>query len=58
MKKKQPELISKIEPYQDKCADVLAAVFIDHKTTDQIMFQPIVDTLKTFTKTENDKNCY
>ena len=58
MKQKQPELISKIEPYQDKCADVLAAVFIDHKTTDQIMFQPIVDTLKTFTKTENDKNCY
>ena len=50
MKQKQPELISKIEPYQDKCADVLAAVFIDHKTTDQIMFQSIVDTLKTFAK--------
>ena len=50
MKQKQPELVLKLELYQDKCADVLASVFIDHKTTDQIMFQSIVDTLKTFTK--------
>lgn len=34
MKKKQPELVSKLELYQDKCADVLASEFIDHKTTD------------------------
>lgn len=40
--------------YQDKCADVLASVFIDHKTTDQITIQPILDTLNTFTKTIND----
>ena len=28
MKKAQPELVSKLELYQDKCADVLASVFI------------------------------
>ena len=55
MKQKQPELVLKLELYQDKCADVLASVFIDHKTTDQIMFQSIVDTLKTFTKSVNDR---
>ena len=31
MKQNQPELVSKLELYQDKCADVLASVFIDHK---------------------------
>lgn len=36
MKQTQPELASKLELYQDKCADVLSSVFIDHKTTDQI----------------------
>lgn len=54
MKQNQPELASKLELYQDKCADVLASVFIDHKTTDQIIMQPILDTLNTFTKTVND----
>lgn len=54
MKQNQPELASKLELYQDKCADVLASVFIDHKTTDQITIQPILDTLNTFTKTVND----
>ncbi len=54
MKQNQPELASKLELYQDKCADVLASVFIDHKTTDQITMQPILDTLNTFTKTVND----
>lgn len=54
MKQKQPELASKLELYQDKCADVLASVFIDHKTTDQIILQPIIDTLNTFTKAVND----
>lgn len=54
MKKKQPELVSKLELYQDKCADVLASVFINHKTTDQINMQPILDTLTTFTKTVNN----
>lgn len=54
MKQIQPELASKLELYQDKCADVLASVFIDNKTTDQIIMQPILDTLNTFTKTVND----
>ena len=54
MKKTQSELVSKLELYQDKCADVLASVFIDHKATDQITIQPILDTLNTFTKTIND----
>lgn len=54
MKQNQPELSSRLELYQDKCADVLAAIFIDHKTTDQITMQPILDTLNTFTKTVND----
>lgn len=47
-------ITEKLELYQDKCADVLASVFIDHKTTDQIIMQPILDTLNTFTKTVND----
>lgn len=54
MKKTQSELVSKLELYQDKCADVLASVFIDYKTTGQITMQPILDTLNTFTKTVND----
>ncbi len=54
MKANQPDLALKLELYQDKCADVLASVFIDHKTTDQITVQPILDTLNTFTKTVND----
>ena len=54
MKQNQPELTSKLELYQDKCADVLASVFIDYKTSEQIILQPILDTLNTFTKTVND----
>lgn len=54
MKKNQPELASKLELYQDKCADVLASVFLNHKTTEQIIIQPILDTLNTFTKTVNN----
>ena len=54
MKQSQPELASKLELYQDKCADVLASVFIDHEIKDQITMQPILDTLNTFTKTVND----
>lgn len=53
IKKKQPELSNRLMKYQDKCADVLASVFIDHKTLDQISLQPILDTLNTFTKTVN-----
>ena len=53
MKKNQPELASRLELYQDKCADVLASVFIDRKTTDQVILQPILDTLNTFNQTIN-----
>lgn len=49
-----PHITKKLELYQDKCADVLASVFLDNKTTDQITMQPILDTLNTFTKTVND----
>lgn len=31
MKKNQPELVSKLELYQDKCADVLASIFIGNQ---------------------------
>lgn len=54
MKQTQPELSQKLLRYQDKCADVLASVFIDHKTTDQITIQPILDTLNSLTKATND----
>lgn len=54
MKKTQPELVSKLELYQDKCADVLASVFIDHKSPNQIILQPILDALTTFTETVNN----
>ncbi len=54
MKQNQAELASKLELYQDKRADILASVFLNHKTTDQITIQPILDTLNTFTKTVND----
>ena len=54
LKQDKPELASKLELYQDKCADVLASVFLDHKTTDQITMQPILNALTIFTKTVND----
>lgn len=51
MKQTQPELASKLELYQDKCADVLASVFIDHKTVSDINMQPITEALNTITNT-------
>lgn len=51
MKKEQPELSEKLELYQDKCADVLASVFIDHKTASDINIQPITEALTTITNT-------
>ena len=57
MKKKQPELASRLELYQDKCADVLASVFIDHKIPDQISvqqyIQPVIESITTLTQTIN-----
>lgn len=51
MKQTQPELASKLELYQDKCADVLASVFIDRKTISDINMQPITEALTSITNT-------
>ena len=51
MKQTQPELASKLELYQDKCADVLASVFINHKSVTEMNMQPITDTLTSITNT-------
>lgn len=51
MKQTQPKLASKLELYQDKCADVLASVFIDHKTVSDMNMQPITETLNAITNT-------
>lgn len=51
MKQNQPELVSKLELYQDKCADVLASVFIDHELPSQPNLQPLTDTLSSITNT-------
>lgn len=47
MKREQPELASKLELYQDKCADVLASVFIDNSSVSAINLQPLIDTITT-----------
>ena len=51
MKKEQPELSERLLTYQDKCADVLASVFIDHKIVSDMSMQPITETLNTITST-------
>ena len=51
MKQNQPELVSKLELYQDKCADVLASVFIDHKIPLQPNLQPLIDSISILTQT-------
>lgn len=51
MKQSQPELVLKLELYQDKCADVLASVFIDHKVPLQPNIQPLIDSLSILTQT-------
>lgn len=51
MKKEQPELSERLLTYQDKCADVLASVFIDHQTVSDINIQPLADALTSVTNT-------
>ena len=51
MKQTQPKLASKLELYQDKCADVLASAFIDRKTVSDMNMQPIAETLNAITNT-------
>lgn len=50
MKKTQPEISSRLELYQDKCADVLASVFIDHQLNGFYM-APFIESIKSLTKT-------
>lgn len=45
MKQAQPELASKLELYQDKCADVLASIFIDKKITSDINSESLAETI-------------
>lgn len=51
MKKEQPELSKRLLTYQDKCADVLASVFIDNKTVSDMNMQPITEALTSITNT-------
>lgn len=51
MKKEQPELSKRLLTYQDKCADVLASVFIDRKTISDMNMQSITETLNAITNT-------
>ena len=51
MKHNQPELSDRLFKYQDKCADVLASVFIDHKMPNQPNLQPLIDSLSILTQT-------
>lgn len=51
MKNEQPKLSDKLLRYQDKCADVLASVFIDHKSVSDINLQPLVDVITTLSST-------
>lgn len=46
-----PNITEKLELYQDKCADVLASVFIDRKTISDMNMQPITETLNAITNT-------
>ena len=52
MKQTQPELVSKLELYQDKCADVLVSVFINHKIQSQPNLQQLIEySLSILTQT-------
>lgn len=45
MKQTQPELTTRLELYQDKCADVLASVFIDKKATNDINAELLAESI-------------
>lgn len=47
MKRNQPELVSKLELYQDKCADVLASVFIDNQNVNTLNMDLLSATIST-----------
>ena len=50
MKQTQPELSSKLELYQDKCADVLASVFIDKISPSQDL-SPLLESITSLNLT-------
>lgn len=52
MKQNQPGLSSKLKLYQDKCADVLASVFIDHNIPSQDLSQ-VTNAVATLADTMN-----
>lgn len=47
MKRDQSELSKKLELYQDKCADVLASVFLDNKSTNAINTKLLTEAMTT-----------
>lgn len=47
MKRNQPELSKRLIKYQDKCADVLASVFIDNQTTSTLDMKLLAETIST-----------
>lgn len=51
MKQSQPELAAKLELYQDKCADVLASVFIDNTIPKTQEYTEILNVLTSITQT-------
>ena len=50
MERDYPNITEKLELYQDKCADVLASVFIDHKIQSQPNLQQLIDSLSILTQ--------
>ena len=53
MKREHPEIASKLEIYQDKCADVLASVFIDNKSSSNIYMQSLLESINSLANTMN-----
>ena len=51
MRQSQPELAAKLELYQDKCADVLASVFIDKTIPKTQEYTEILNVLTSITQT-------
>ena len=51
MKQSQPELAAKLELYQDKCADVLASVFMDNTISKTQEYTEILNVLTSITQT-------
>lgn len=52
-KREYPELVRRLLLYQNKCADVLAAVFIDHTSIQDIQFQEVIKVLNRLGKAIN-----